>query len=126
MDNLKYGGFYKPRDSIPTELTAIIVPYRDRADHLEKFLAHLHPFLQEQHLQYGVYVVEMVSLCVCVCVCVCVSPPLSLSLVTASICAFKRSWLHHTLRFPLYAQRGFERHYMFVTYRPVHLAKNDP
>ena len=61
-DKLKYGGFYKPRDCAPTEVTAIIIPYRDRAEHLETLLNHLHPFLQKQNLQYGIYVVEMVGI----------------------------------------------------------------
>lgn len=38
---------------------AIIVPYRDREEHLKTFLDYIHPFLQQQKLQYAIYVVEM-------------------------------------------------------------------
>ncbi len=34
---------------------AIIVPYRDRDDHLRTFLLNIHKFLQPQQLDYGIY-----------------------------------------------------------------------
>jgi len=40
------------------ERVAIIVPFRDRLDHLRIFLYNLHPFLQRQLLEYNIYVVE--------------------------------------------------------------------
>ena len=40
---------------------AIIVPYRDRDEHLRYFLNHLHPFLQRQQLDYQIYVVEQLG-----------------------------------------------------------------
>ena len=36
----------------------IIVPYRDRPDHLRRFLQLMHPFLQSQKLDYKMVVVE--------------------------------------------------------------------
>ena len=32
-------------------LGTILVPYRDRAEHLEKFLRWMHPFLQAQNVR---------------------------------------------------------------------------
>ena len=60
ISRLRYGGFYKPHDCVSKEKTAIIIPYRDRVDHLEKTLNYLHKFLQNQQIQYGIFVVEMV------------------------------------------------------------------
>ncbi len=39
---------------------AIIIPIRDREEHLRLLLAHMHPFLQKQQLNYGIYVIEQV------------------------------------------------------------------
>lgn len=54
------GGRWSPQDCTPSERIAIIVPYRDRAEDLILFLNNLHKFLQEQRLQYSVYLVEQV------------------------------------------------------------------
>ena len=37
---------------------AIIIPYRDRLDHLKVFLNNMHPFLTRQQINYGIYIVE--------------------------------------------------------------------
>ena len=50
-----------PEDCKAIERVAIIVPYRDRQEHLEVFLNYMHAFLQRQKLQYGIYIVELVS-----------------------------------------------------------------
>ena len=36
----------------------IVVPYRDRQEHLSRFLQWIHPFLQAQNLSYLIVVVE--------------------------------------------------------------------
>ena len=59
---LNPGGRYKPRDCLSRNRVAIIVPYRDRETHLKMFLQHLHPFLQRQQLDYGIYVIELVRI----------------------------------------------------------------
>jgi hypothetical protein len=41
---------------------AIIVPYRDREDHLRTFLLNIHRFLQRQQNEYGIYIVEQVCI----------------------------------------------------------------
>ncbi|XP_013391513.1 beta-1,4-galactosyltransferase 4 [Lingula anatina] len=43
----------KPRDHV-----AIIIPYRDRQEHLDILLQNLHPFLQSQKCHYQIFVVE--------------------------------------------------------------------
>jgi hypothetical protein len=56
--DLKLGGFWSPKICKPRYKVAIIVPYRDRMQNLELFLMHMHPFLQKQQLEYGIYLVE--------------------------------------------------------------------
>jgi hypothetical protein len=40
---------------------AIIIPYRDRHEHLITLLYYLHPILQRQQLDYKIYVTEQVT-----------------------------------------------------------------
>ncbi|NXE16990.1 B4GT3 galactosyltransferase, partial [Lophotis ruficrista] len=55
------GGRYHPSTCEPRSRTAIIIPHRNRETHLGHLLYYLHPFLQRQQLQYGIYVVHQVS-----------------------------------------------------------------
>ena len=55
---LKAGGRYHPPYCRSHHKVAIIIPYRDRQEHLHVFLQHMHPFLQRQQLDYGIFVVE--------------------------------------------------------------------
>ena len=55
---IKPGGNYKPDECVARQKVAIIVPYRDRPEHLRIFLHHLHPVLQRQQLDYRIIVVE--------------------------------------------------------------------
>ncbi|PKU29417.1 beta- -galactosyltransferase 3 [Limosa lapponica baueri] len=52
------GGRYQPSTCEPRSRTAIIIPHRNRETHLGHLLYYLHPFLQRQQLQYGIYVVH--------------------------------------------------------------------
>ncbi|XP_015706389.1 beta-1,4-galactosyltransferase 3-like isoform X2 [Coturnix japonica] len=52
------GGRYRPTACEPRSRTAVIVPHRNRETHLGHLLYYLHPFLQRQQLQYGIYVVH--------------------------------------------------------------------
>lgn len=52
------GGRWSPPFCNSPHFVAIVIPYRDRSEHLDLFLQHMHPFLQRQQLQYGVFVVE--------------------------------------------------------------------
>jgi Galactosyltransferase. len=55
---LEPGGHYQPQECEARDRVAIIVPYRDRAQHLRTLLLNLHPFLQHQQLDYGIFVTE--------------------------------------------------------------------
>ncbi|XP_076074124.1 beta-1,4-N-acetylgalactosaminyltransferase bre-4-like isoform X2 [Mytilus galloprovincialis] len=57
--NLHYGGRYKPPNCTSRHRVAIIVPFRDREIHLKIFLNNLHPILQRQQIEYGIYVVDL-------------------------------------------------------------------
>ncbi|KAM4016585.1 beta-1,4-galactosyltransferase 3-like isoform 1-T3 [Anomaloglossus baeobatrachus] len=52
------GGRYKPPDCESTHKTAVIIPHRNREQHLKYLLYHLHPFLQRQQLNYGIYIIH--------------------------------------------------------------------
>ncbi|XP_075899413.1 beta-1,4-galactosyltransferase 3 [Nelusetta ayraudi] len=52
------GGHYRPPDCEARHRTAIIIPHRDREHHLRILLYYLHPFLQRQQIQYGIYVIH--------------------------------------------------------------------
>ena len=39
----------------------IIIPYRDREEHLRELLGYLHPFLQAQNLSYRILVIEQIK-----------------------------------------------------------------
>ncbi|XP_063217292.1 beta-1,4-N-acetylgalactosaminyltransferase bre-4-like [Bacillus rossius redtenbacheri] len=52
------GGAWQPKDCTSRHEVAIIVPFRNRTSHLRIFLAYMHPFLQEQKLNYRIFVIE--------------------------------------------------------------------
>ena len=54
------GGVWRPPDCAARHHVVIIIPYRDRKQHLLMLLYHLHPLLQRQQLQYRIVVVEQV------------------------------------------------------------------
>ncbi|XP_067123759.1 beta-1,4-N-acetylgalactosaminyltransferase bre-4-like [Centruroides vittatus] len=55
---VKLGGAYSPKDCKSRYRVAVIIPYRDRIEHLSSLLYYLHPILQRQQLEYKIYVVE--------------------------------------------------------------------
>jgi hypothetical protein len=55
------GGRGQPDTCRARHKVAIIIPYRDRKLHVVKLLAHLHPILKRQQLDYRIYVVEQVN-----------------------------------------------------------------
>ncbi|XP_013140807.1 PREDICTED: beta-1,4-N-acetylgalactosaminyltransferase bre-4-like [Papilio polytes] len=55
---VKSGGQYAPPNCTARHKIAIIVPFRDRDQHLPIFLNHMHPFLMKQQLEYGIFVIE--------------------------------------------------------------------
>ncbi|XP_078590004.1 beta-1,4-galactosyltransferase 2-like [Branchiostoma floridae x Branchiostoma japonicum] len=59
--NVGFGGKWSPPGrnlSSTSEKVAILVPFRDREEHLDIFLRHMHPFLQRQGIDYVIYVIE--------------------------------------------------------------------
>lgn len=52
------GGHYTPKDCTSPHKVAIIIPFRNRQEHLKYWLYYLHPILQRQQLDYGVYVIN--------------------------------------------------------------------
>ncbi|XP_035226531.1 beta-1,4-N-acetylgalactosaminyltransferase bre-4-like [Stegodyphus dumicola] len=52
------GGRFKPSNCLARSKVALIIPYRDREEHLRIFLHNMHPILQRQQLDYGIYVIE--------------------------------------------------------------------
>ncbi|XP_074603249.1 beta-1,4-N-acetylgalactosaminyltransferase bre-4-like isoform X2 [Brevipalpus obovatus] len=57
-NGLMPGGAWEPNQCRARHKVAIIIPYRDRKDHLHALLHHLHPILQRQQISYRIYVVE--------------------------------------------------------------------
>ncbi|XP_067113557.1 LOW QUALITY PROTEIN: beta-1,4-galactosyltransferase 1-like [Osmerus mordax] len=52
------GGWWRPRDCLSEQRVAVIVPFRNREEHLKFFLLYLHPLLLRQRQHYGVYVIN--------------------------------------------------------------------
>ncbi|KAK6493358.1 beta-1,4-galactosyltransferase 1 [Huso huso] len=55
---LQEGGRFTPRDCKALQKVAVIIPFRNREEHLKYWLYYLHPILQRQQLDYGVYVIH--------------------------------------------------------------------
>ncbi|XP_064435440.1 beta-1,4-galactosyltransferase 1 isoform X3 [Mirounga angustirostris] len=55
---VKVGGRYAPKNCISPHKVAIIIPFRNRQEHLKYWLYYLHPILQRQQLDYGIYVIN--------------------------------------------------------------------
>lgn len=54
-------GRYRPEECKALQRVAILIPHRNREKHLVYLLEHLHPFLQRQQLDYGIYIIHQVS-----------------------------------------------------------------
>ncbi len=55
---LETGGRWKPTHCRARSRVAIVVPYMNRDKNLRIFLQHIHPFLQKQQLEYGIFLAE--------------------------------------------------------------------
>ncbi|KAF7662843.1 hypothetical protein LDENG_00224640 [Lucifuga dentata] len=58
IDFIQEGGRYKPSDCVALQKVAIIIPFRNRYEHLNHWLYYLHPILKRQQVDYGVYVIN--------------------------------------------------------------------
>jgi len=56
--DLGFGGHYKPPHCKSKDRVAIILPFRDREEHLRTFLYNIHPFLKRQQIEYTIFVIE--------------------------------------------------------------------
>ncbi|KAG7517265.1 hypothetical protein JOB18_003061 [Solea senegalensis] len=56
--DVRLGGRFKPRDCEAQQKVAVIIPFRKRDEHLKYWLHYLHPVLQRQQLDYGIYVIN--------------------------------------------------------------------
>ncbi|UJR25040.1 hypothetical protein I4U23_006400 [Adineta vaga] len=56
--NVRSGGQWSPSHCLARHRVAIIIPYRDRLEHLITLLYYLHPILQRQELDYKIFVSE--------------------------------------------------------------------
>lgn len=64
LPELSPGGRFKPTECRARHRVAIIIPYRDREDHLRALLYNLHPILMRQQIDYGIFLIEEVCICV--------------------------------------------------------------
>lgn len=54
------GGLFKPAGCVARHRVAIIIPFRDREEHLHIFLNHLLPILKRQSLEFRIYLVDLI------------------------------------------------------------------
>lgn len=52
------GGRFKPKDCTARHRVAILIPYRDREEHLRVFLYNMHQMLPRQQVDYTIFVIE--------------------------------------------------------------------
>ena len=55
---IEFGGKWKPKHCTPRHHIAILIPFRDRQEHLLQFLLNMHPLFARQEISYGVYLIE--------------------------------------------------------------------
>uniref|UniRef100_UPI00398EB965 beta-1,4-galactosyltransferase 1-like isoform X1 n=1 Tax=Pristiophorus japonicus TaxID=55135 RepID=UPI00398EB965 len=59
---VREGGHFTPTECTALQKVAVIIPFRNRDEHLKYWLYYLHPILQRQQLDYGVYVINQCSI----------------------------------------------------------------
>ncbi|KAK7881316.1 hypothetical protein WMY93_029725 [Mugilogobius chulae] len=55
---LQKGGQYKPPNCKSRHKVAVIIPFRNRYEHLDYWLYYLHPILMRQQLDYGLFIIN--------------------------------------------------------------------
>ena len=53
------GGHFQPKYCVSTNRVAVIIPFRDRDEHLSLWLLQLFPILKRQLLDFQIFVVEL-------------------------------------------------------------------
>ncbi|XP_030891785.1 beta-1,4-galactosyltransferase 6 [Leptonychotes weddellii] len=56
--DIEPGGHWRPKDCKPRWKVAVLIPFRNRHEHLPIFFLHLIPMLQKQRLEFAFYVIE--------------------------------------------------------------------
>ncbi|XP_040360137.2 beta-1,4-N-acetylgalactosaminyltransferase bre-4 [Ixodes scapularis] len=56
--HIMLGGRFKPKECLARHRVAILIPYRNREEHLRVFLYNMHQFLPRQQIDYGIFVIE--------------------------------------------------------------------
>lgn len=56
--DIQIGGEYSPKDCQPRFSVALLIPYRNRTEHLKMFLNFIHNYLQRQEIHYRIFVIE--------------------------------------------------------------------
>lgn len=55
------GGHFRPKECTSRHRVAILIPYRNRREHLNIFIYNIHRVLARQQIDYGVFLIEQVS-----------------------------------------------------------------
>lgn len=58
IDKIQPGGRFWPTECRARDKVAVVIPYRDRKQHLPIFLKNIHTFLMKQQIDYGIFIVE--------------------------------------------------------------------
>ncbi len=58
---IEHGGSWEPKHCQARHHVAILIPCRDRDEHLRLFLLNMHPIFARQEIAYKIYVIEPVA-----------------------------------------------------------------
>ncbi len=56
--NIQFGGSWTPSNCTTRNYIAVLVPYRNRLEHLKAFLLNMHPLFAKHKIAYKVYLIE--------------------------------------------------------------------
>ena len=54
-------GWWEPNDCEPRDTVGIIIPYRNREEHLQAYVSRMHPVLRKQKLRYKIFIIDQVD-----------------------------------------------------------------
>ena len=63
---VQIGGHWSPTNCIPRQKVAVILPYRNRENHLHTLLKRLHPMLRKQKIHYTIFIITQVCIALCI------------------------------------------------------------
>lgn len=56
--HIEMGGSWRPRDCLPKYKVAVMIPFRNRFQHLPILLRHIYPMLMSQRLHFTIFLIE--------------------------------------------------------------------